>query len=106
MLKAMIGKITHTHKKKAYGWDMSNILLHASFHVLKTWFANERGRKDRSSSCMNLYLPKRPLISPTSKNGQQVRCDPVLNLLGPQETAPIYQAPGSEDNLSLIATRK
>lgn len=32
--------------------------------------------------------------------------DPVPTLLGLQETAQIYQAPGSKDNLSLIATRR
>lgn len=32
--------------------------------------------------------------------------DAVLTLLGLQEIAQIYQALGSEDNLSLIATRR
>ena len=32
--------------------------------------------------------------------------DPVLILLALQETAQIYQASGSKDNVSLIATRR
>lgn len=100
---------THTHKRKkrAYRWDMSNILLHASFHVLKTRFANGRDRKDGSSSPMNLYLLKRPLIPPVSKKGEWVRWwVTVLVLVGRQETALTCQAPGSEDKLSLGASRR
>lgn len=65
---------THTKKeKRAYRWHMSNIYLHASFHVLKKRFANERDRKDRSGSPVNLYWLKRSLLSPVSRKVSESR---------------------------------
>lgn len=71
---------------------MSNILPRASFHVLKTWLANERDGKDWSKQqlCEFQSAQKTTYISGFRKRcGGKMMGDPVLNSLGLQETAQI-----------------